>query len=108
MLRKWHLKSIHWSGFLTGSILALAVSMVHSRNFKPEFQDPGWLIIWYVVSFLLGGSAGLIGGFLASLIPFRLPSVISALMGAGFGIFGYYLQVSLLLLTVFRINPTSF
>lgn len=108
MSRKWHLISFYWSGFLAGSIIALAVSMVHSRSFRPEFQDAGWLTIWYVVSFLLGGGTGLIGGFLAGLIPFRLTSIIGALTGGGFGIFGYYLQVSLLLLTVFRVKPSSF
>lgn len=108
MLRKWRLNSFPWSGFLAGAILALALSLVQSRNFKAGFQDPNWLTIWYVVSFLLGGSAGSIGGFLASLIPFRLPSVVGVLTGAGFGALGYYLQISLLLLTVFRINPNSF
>ena len=108
MLRKWHFNSFPWSGFLAGSIIALAVSMIHSRNFKPEFQDPNWLIIWYAVSFLLGGGTGLIGGFLVSLIPFRLPSIIGALVGAGFGVLGYHLQIMLLLLTVFRVTPNSF
>jgi hypothetical protein len=108
MLRKWHLSSFPWSGFLAGSIIALALSLVQSRSFKPEFQDPNYLTIWYVVSFLLGGGAGSIGGFLAILIPIRLPSIVGVLTGAGFGALGYYLQISLLLSTVFRVIPNSF
>lgn len=108
MWRKPHLGSFPWSGFLAGSVTALAVSMVHSRSFKPEFQDPDWLIIWYVVSFLLGGGTGSIGGFLESLMPFRLPSIVGVLLGAGFGTLSYYLQILLLLMTMFRVTPNSF
>lgn len=108
MSKKWRLDSFPWSGFLAGSIIALALSLVQSWSFKPEFQDPNYLAVWYVVNFLTGSSAGSVGGFLASLIPFRLPSVVGALVGAGFGALGYLLQIWLLLLTAFRSNPNSF
>lgn len=108
MFRKGQLNSFLWSGLLAGSIIALTASIAHSQGFRPEFQDPGWLITWYAVSLLLGVSAGLLGGFLISLIPIRLTSIVSAVAGGVFGILGYCLQVCLLLLTVFKSNPSSF
>ncbi len=102
------LKSHHRNGLLAGSIIALAVSVVQSQTFNPGFLGLPWLITWYLVSLLCGGGAGFVGGILVSLIPIRLISAVGYLVGALFGVFGYYLQVYLFLLYFFRNNPSSF
>jgi hypothetical protein len=45
---------------------------------------------------------------LVNLIPVRSIPAVSYGVGALFGMFGYYLQLSLFLLYMFRNNPTSF
>jgi hypothetical protein len=100
--------SLRRNGLLAGSIIALAVSVFHSQMFKPGLRGLPWLITWYLVSLLCGGGAGFVGGLLVSLIPIRLISAVGYLVGALFGVFGYYLQVYLFQLYVFRNNPTSF
>ena len=103
------MKSHHRNGLLAGSIIALAVSVFHSQTlFKPGVLGLPWLITWYLVSLLFGGGAGFVGGLLVSLIPIRLKSTVGYLVGALFGVVGYYLQVYLFLLYFFRHNPTSF
>jgi hypothetical protein len=102
------LKSHLRNGLLAGSTIALAVSVFQSQTFKPGFLGSPWLINWYLVSLLCGGGAGFVGGLLVSMIPIRLISTVGYLMGALFGVFGYYLQVYLFLLNFFRINPSSF
>jgi hypothetical protein len=108
MMRERQLKSHRGSGLLAGSTIGLAVAILTSQSFKPGLLGLPWLITWYVVSLLCGGGAGFVGGFLVSLIPIRLTSAVSYLVGALFGMFGCYLQVYLFLLYMFRSNPTSF
>jgi hypothetical protein len=108
MMRKGKLKPHHWNGLLAGSIIALVVSIPYSQAFKPSLREPPWLITWYLVSSLCGGGAGFAGGLLVGLIPIRLPSAVGYLVGALFGAFGYYVQVYLFLLYMFRDYPTSF
>ncbi|MCJ7825933.1 MAG: hypothetical protein MUP44_13630 [Anaerolineales bacterium] len=102
------MKSHHRNGLLAGSIIALAVSVFVSQWFKPGLFSPPWLIAWYLGSLLCGGGAGFVGGLLVSLIPTRLISAVGYIVGALFGVFGFYLQVYLFLFYVFRNNPTSF
>lgn len=111
MMREGQLKSHHRNGLLAGYIIALAVSVFDSQMIRPDLLESlglRWLITWYLVSLLCGGGAGFVGGLLVSLIPIRLPSAVSYLVGALFGVFGHYLQVCLFLLYVFRVTPTSF
>ena len=108
MMREGQLKSHCRNGLLAGSIIGLAVAILTSLSFKPGLLGLPWLIIWYVVNLLCGGGAGFVGGFLVSLIPIRLTSAVSYLVGALFGMVGGYLQVSLFLLYMFRNNPTPF
>jgi hypothetical protein len=96
------------NGLLAGSIVALAVSVFTLMSFRPGLLGPPWLVTWCVVSILCGGGAGFVGGMLVNLIPVRSIPAVSYGVGALFGMFGYYLQLSLFLLYMFRNNPTSF
>ena len=103
---KW--KSHPGNGQLAGSIIALAVSVFTIQSFRPGLLGPPWLIAWCVASIIVGGGAGFVGGILVNLIPVRLTPAVSYIVGALFGLFGYYLQLSLFLLYMFRNNPASF
>jgi hypothetical protein len=107
-MKEGPLKSHYRNGMIAGSIIALAGSIFTSLCFKPGLLSLPWLIAWYVVSLLVGGGAGFVGGFLASLIPVRLSAVVSYSAGALFGAVGFYWQVYLFLLYGFRNNPTLF
>ena len=108
MMREWQFKSQRRNGLLAGSIIALALSVFTSLWFKPGLLGLPGLITWYAISLLCGGGAGFVGGLLVSLIPIRLSSAIGYLVGALFGVFGYYVQLNLFLSYMFWNNPTSF
>ena len=108
MMREGQLKSHLRNGAVAGSIIALTGSVFTSQMFRPGLLSLPCLIAWHAVSMLCGGGAGLVGGLLVGLMPIRLISVAGYLVGALCGVFGYYLQVYLFLLYMFRNNPTSF
>jgi hypothetical protein len=89
-------------GLVAGAIVALVVSFFHSQMFRSDVFGWSGLIVWYLVSLLLGCGSGFLAGLLISLIPARLNSSLSYLGGALFGVVGYLIQVYLFLLYVFR------
>jgi hypothetical protein len=103
-----YLKFPFWNALLSGAVIAGVVSAFHTQMFKPGILTLPWLIVWYVVSIMCGGGAGFVGGFLVSMVPVRLSPAIGYVVGALFGLFGYYLQVFVFLLYYFRNNPSSF
>jgi len=108
MLREGQLKPHYRNGLVAGAIIALLASVYASLNFRPGLLEPLFLVAWYMVSLLFGGAAGLVAGFLVSRIPVRLNPIVSYLVGALFGAFGFYLQLYAFLLYMFRTYPTSF
>lgn len=108
MSRKVQLNSHSRNGLVAGSIIALLASVFASLSFKPGLLELPLLIAWYIVSLLIGSVIGLVAGLLVSWIPVRLSPIFSYLAGALFGAFGFYLQLSLFLLYMFRIYPASF
>jgi len=108
MLREGQLKSHYRNGLVAGSIIALLASVYASLNFRPGLLELPFLVAWHTVSLLFGGVAGLVAGFLVSQIPVRMNPIVSHLAGALFGAFGFYLQMYLFLLYMFRTYPTSF
>lgn len=107
-MREEQLKSHLRKSVGAGSIIALAGSVYISQMFRPGLLSLPWFIAWHVISLLCGGGAGFIGGLLVDLIPIRLSPAVSYLVGALAGAFGFYWQVRLFLLYMFRHNPTSF
>lgn len=89
-------------GLLAGAVVALVISMLHSQIFRMEVFGWSGLIAWYLVSLLVGCTAGSIAGLLISLIPARLNSSVAYVGGALFAIFAYYIQALLFLMYVFR------
>jgi hypothetical protein len=77
---KSHIKS----ALITGSILALALSIIQSLQFRSEFQSPTWLIPRYSVSLIVGACFVSIGGILLDLVPIRSVRIVEILADAFF------------------------
>lgn len=87
---------------LAGAIIALVVSIFHSLQFRSDLFEWYGLIAWYLVSFLLGGTAGFAAGHLISWISARVNPAFAYFGGALFGIFGYFIQFYCFLLYVIK------
>lgn len=96
------------NGLIAGTSIGIAFSIITLVSFKPGLLEAPWMIVWVVVSLLCGVGAGLLGGFLVSLVHGRIVSVVSLLVGAIFGLVACYFQLSLFLMVMFRNNPTTF
>lgn len=92
------MKPLLKTSLFTGALTALVVSIFHSLSFR--FEVFGWsgLLVWFLASLLVGGTAGFFAGLLISLIPVHLGSSIAYIGGVVFGAIGYYIQVYLFLL----------
>ncbi len=108
MKRKEQLKPHLMKCVVAGSVIALAGAIYTSLMFKSGLLNLPGYIIWHIVSLLCGGGAGFVGGVLIALIPVRLPSAASYLVGALGGAFGFYLQMYFFLIYMFKNSPTSF
>lgn len=87
---------------VSGAVLALTISVIHSTAFRPDFWSPAGLAAWYLLSILIGGAASLVVGVLLSLSPIRIPSLMTYVIGAGFVLMAYYFQVYALLIVLFQ------
>lgn len=90
-------------GLLAGAAGALVLSILHARSFSADVFAPSGLIVWYLVSLLLGCLAGLLAGRLISRspMPARLNSLAAYAGGALFGALAYFIQVYLFLMYIF-------
>jgi len=87
---------------LAGAIVALILSIGHSRGFRLDVWTPAAFIGWYGLSLLIGGVSGAIGGHLIGIVPTRIHPAVEFGAVALLGLLGYVFQVNMLLAIVFR------